>query len=265
MKEILFTVCGRGGSKGIKNKNIRPLCGEPLIAWTLFDAASAFRDDGEIRKTLAVDSDSDEILETAGRFAPGAYFHKRRDELAGDRVAKMDVIGEVLSHASRDMGRTFDAVVDLDITSPLRTPEDIERTCDFFFRGKKDVVFSVVPARRNPYFNMVERNGDGRFSLCKPSSFVARQQAPEVFDMNASIYVYNPEVFGRGVKSPAALDFDVFIMRDFGVIDIDHEEDLEMMNLLLEHGEHLLPDGLREKKKTLMAHAGAVCEGRVEE
>jgi CMP-N,N'-diacetyllegionaminic acid synthase len=265
MKEILFTVCGRGGSKGIKNKNIRPLCGVPLIDWTLFDAASAFRNDGEIRKTLAVDSDSDEILETAGRFAPGAYFHKRRNELAGDRAAKMDVIGEVLSDASRDTGRTFDAVVDLDITSPLRTPEDIERTCDVFFKGKKDVVFSVVPARRNPYFNMVERNADGRFTLCKPSSFVARQQAPEVFDMNASIYAYNPDVFGRDVKSPAALDFDVFIMRDFGIIDIDHEEDLEMMNLLLEHGEHLLPDGLREKKKTLMAQEVAGCEGRVKE
>ena len=86
-----------------------------------------------------------------------------------------------------------------------------------------------------------------------------------MFDMNASIYVYKPEVFGRGVKSPASLDFEVFIMRDFGVIDIDHEEDLEMMNLLLEQGEHLLPDALREKKKTLMAQAVAGCEGRVKE
>ncbi|MBL3540697.1 hypothetical protein [Aminivibrio sp.] len=135
----------------------------------------------------------------------------------------------------------------------------------FFLIGcTYDVVFSVVPARRNPYFNMVEKNGKGRFSLCKPSAFVARQQAPEVFDMNASIYVYNPKVFARGVKSPAALDLDVFVMRDFGVIDIDHEEDLGMMSLLLEHGEHLLPEGLREKKKMLMAQAGGGYEGRVE-
>lgn len=253
MTEVLITVCGRGGSKGIKNKNIRPLCGLPLIAWTLFDAELAFKDKAEIRKTLAVDSDSDEILKTASRFAPGAYFHKRRVDLAGDRVAKMDVIAEVLAGAQRDTGLIFDAVIDLDITSPLRTPEDIENACSIFFNGEKEVVFSVVPARRNPYFNMVEENADGKFGLCKPSSFVARQQAPEVFDMNASIYVYRPEVFGTGANSLTTLDFGLYLMRDYYVLDIDHESDLEMINLLLEHGGTFLSDGLRNKREKILA------------
>lgn len=254
MREVLITVCGRGGSKGIKNKNIRLLFGLPLIAWTLFDAELAFSEKAEIGKTLAVDSDSDEILETARRFAPGAYFHKRRIDLAGDRVAKMDVIAEVLAGAQRDTGLTFNAVIDLDITSPLRTPEDIENACSFFFSGEKEVVFSVVPARRNPYFNMVEKDMDGKFNLCKPSSFVARQQAPEVFDLNASIYVYRPGVFGTGTKSPATLDFGVYVMRDFYVLDIDHEGDLEMMNLLLEYGGAFLSEDLRCKKKKILTH-----------
>lgn len=251
MKEILFTVCGRGGSRGVKNKNIRPLCGIPLIAWTLFDVAAAFSNVSNVRKTLVVDSDSEEILEAARQCAPGALFHKRRDELAGDRVAKMDVIREAFAHVVSETGITFDAVVDLDITSPLRTSRDIEGACDAFFTIKRDVVFSVVPARRNPYFNMVEKDQAGRFRLCKPSAYIARQQAPEVFDMNASIYVYNPEVFAGDVNSPAALDFSVFIMRDFGILDIDNEEDLKMMELLLEYSDNLLSEELINKKSLL--------------
>lgn len=250
MKEILITVCGRGGSKGIRNKNLRPLCGVPLIAWTLYDAERAFEGREDIRKTIMVDSDSDEILAAARDLCPAALLHKRSDALAGDAAAKMDALREVLADLERE-GRNFDALIDLDITSPLRTFEDVEGTFALFEREECEVVFSVVPARRNPYFNMVEIDGAGRGALCKPSAFVARQQAPRVFDMNASIYVYNPEVFRKGVRSPTRLDFRIYEMRDYGVIDIDSEEDLRMMDLLLGAGEELLSEGLRGKKRML--------------
>lgn len=250
MKDILITVCGRGGSKGIRNKNLHPLCGVPLIAWTLHDAERAFEGREDVRKTILADSDSDEILAAARDLCPAALLHKRPDALAGDSAAKMDTLREVLADLER-AGRRFDALIDLDITSPLRIFEDVEGAFALFEREECEVAFSVVPARRNPYFNMVEIDDEGRGSLCKPSEFVARQQAPRVFDMNASIYVYRPEVFRRGARTPTSLDFRVFEMRDYGVIDIDTEEDLRMMELLLGAGEELLPEGLRGKKRAL--------------
>ncbi|GAB1485437.1 acylneuraminate cytidylyltransferase family protein [Aminivibrio sp.] len=251
MIEALITLCGRGGSRGLKNKNIRPLCGIPLIAWTLFDAEKAFENAKDIRKTVAVDSDSDLILETAQHFSPNIRLHKRREDLAGDRVAKMAVIGEVFRDISAETGKRFDLVIDLDITSPLRTGEDIENAANLFFSEKRDVIFSVAPSRRNPYFNMVERNGSGKFALSKASDFVARQQAPEVFDMNASLYIYKPDVFSRGVLSPVSVDFGIYEMRDYGVIDIDDEADLKLMELILRYGDPLLSEGLRRKKAAL--------------
>ena len=92
--------------------------------------------------------------------------------------------------------------------------------------------------------NVVEINDTGRGALCKPSEFVARQQAPRVYEMNASIYVYRPEVFRGEVRVPTRLDFGVFEMRDYGIIDIDTEGDLKMMELLLGSGEDLLAEGL---------------------
>lgn len=260
MKEVLITVCGRGGSKGIANKNLRTLCGVPLIAWTLHDAENALEGREGVRKTIVADSDSDEILSAARAFCPGALLHKRSEALAGDSVAKMDTLRGLLADLEND-GMAFDALIDLDITSPLRTFEDVEAAYDLFDRGEREVVFSVVPARRNPYFNMVEINDTGRGALCKPSEFVARQQAPRVYEMNASIYVYRPEVFRGEVRVPTRLDFGVFEMRDYGIIDIDTEGDLKMMELLLGSGEDLLAEGLLNKKLALVRGKRARMEG----
>lgn len=250
MKEILITVCGRGGSKGIRNKNLRPLCGVPLIAWTLYDAERVFERREGVRKTIVADSDSDEILAAARDICPAALLHKRSDVLAGDSAAKMDALRALLADLERE-GRYFDALIDLDITSPLRTFDDVEGAFALFEREGCEVAFSVVPARRNPYFNMVEIDGSGRGVLSKPSSFVARQEAPQVFDMNASIYVYCPEAFRKKIRMPTSLDFCIFQMRDYGVIDIDSEEDLDMMELLLGSGEKLLSEVLLRKKRAL--------------
>ncbi len=250
MKEILITVCGRGGSKGIRNKNLRPLCGVPLIAWTLYDAEHVFEGREDVRKTIVADSDSEKILAAARNFCPVALLHKRSDALAGDSAAKMDALRALLADFERE-GKHFDALIDLDITSPLRTFDDVEGAFSLFEQEMCEVVFSVVPSRRNPYFNMVETNETGGYALCKPSEFVARQQAPRVFDMNASIYVYHPEVFRGAVRSPTRLDFRVYKMRDYGLIDIDSEEDLQMMELLLGAGEKMLSEGLRGKKLAL--------------
>jgi CMP-N,N'-diacetyllegionaminic acid synthase len=80
-------------------------------------------------------------------------------------------------------------VIDLDITSPLRTLKNIEALVDKKLNSDADLVFSVTDSRRNPYFNMVMKTEKGYERVIK-SYYNARQEAPEIFDMNASMYAY---------------------------------------------------------------------------
>ena len=164
-------------------------------------------------------------------------------ELAGDQTPKVSVILDCLTKTEDACGMRFDLVVDLDITSPLRTVEDIHRAVTKkLARPETDVVFSVTPSRRNPYFNMVREEGSF-FVKAIPSSYTVRQQAPVFYDMNASIYAYSPEALQ--VKETATFfndRADVVLMKDTGILDIDSEEDYTLMQAVAEHFYKTLPE-----------------------
>ena len=133
----------------------------------------------------------------------------------------------------KNENKKYDYVIDLDITSPLRKVSDIENIFNKEIETQSDVVFSVVPSRRNPYFNMVEKTKDNKIVFSKPSSFVRRQDAPEVYDMNASIYCYKRDTLADSTKVPFKEKIDVVVMKDTYVLDIDHEEDFSIMECLV--------------------------------
>ena len=124
----------------------------------------------------------------------------------------------------------YDAVIDLDITSPLRRNRDIEAALAMLLEKEEtDVVFSVVPSRRNPYFNMVEVR-EGKVQKVIDAYFPSRQAAPKVYDMNASIYCYRRDsLLEKLVRSPLDGNFDQIIMEDTCVLDIDSEEDFRLL------------------------------------
>jgi CMP-N,N'-diacetyllegionaminic acid synthase len=131
------------------------------------------------------------------------------------------------------MKKDYDMVVDLDITSPLRTLNDLETLVEKKLNSDADVVFSVTDSRRNPYFNMVMKTDKG-YERVVQSNFNARQEAPEIFDMNASMYAYSPEFLtsGKGIFDGKC---DVIKMMDTAVLDIDHEIDYEFMTVIAEY------------------------------
>ena len=132
---------------------------------------------------------------------------------------------------------SFDAVVDLDITSPLRRLEDIEKLiAEYNSNSNYDLVFSVVPSRRNPYFNMVQENGKGFYEKVCKSNYTARQQAPAIYDVNGSIYAYRP-AFLESEITKTILDYNcgVTVMPEYFVVDIDSEHDLEVLEYLYPH------------------------------
>jgi len=222
------TICARGGSKGVKNKNIRELAGKPLIAHTIEQARSS-----GLFELIAVSSDSSEILDTARRLGADLMV-ERPAELATDTAAKLPAIRHCVEEAEKFKGRRFNIVVDLDVTSPLRLPEDIRGAVELLeSRGITNVI-TGTPARRSPYFNLVELGEDGVVRLSKPlaSPIVRRQDSPQCFDMNASIYVWlrdalfdHPAVF--------AADTRLYLMPEERSIDIDSELEFEFVELLM--------------------------------
>ena len=229
---ILITICGRAGSKGVKNKNIRDFLGTPLINHTIASSLLFRERNPEYSVDICVNSDSDELLEIATKNETVTAI-KRPTELAQDDSPKIPVMQYSLKYMENLMGIKYNYVIDLDITSPLRKVEDIKNAllkCKA--EAETDVVFSVVPARRNPYFNMIEI-ADGKVKKVKESHFVARQQAPEVYDMNASIYCFKRESLYNIFKtSPFDGTASFVLMKDTGILDIDSEEDFELMELI---------------------------------
>lgn len=230
---ILFTICGRAGSKGFENKNLKKMRGVPLSFYSLAAIKGYMDKHPEDKVVVALNTDSDPLvgLVRKQKIIPVVYV-ERKPELAGDIVAKVEVIKDTFL-ACNDFEP--DVVVDLDITSPMRRVEDIENIIKEYKKGIYDLVFSVVEARRSPYFNMVERKPDGFYRKICESKHTARQQASKSYEMNASIYAYSPD-FLRSDITKTIIDYNcgISMMPDYLVLDIDSEEDFAMMQYLHE-------------------------------
>ena len=141
----------------------------------------------EIEYDIVINTDSDTLIEMMkSNPLRKVDIIKRAPSLAGDTIGKIAVINNCLEEMRHRNKILYDVVLDLDITSPLRTVEDIEKILKKHFDKRPDVTTSVVPARRNPYFNQLKPTEKGMKRVIE-SDFTARQQAPEIFDMNASI------------------------------------------------------------------------------
>ena len=233
---ILFTICARAGSKGLKNKNLKSLHGRPLVSYTLAAIKAYIEAHPEVTVDVALNTDSRELISQVRDQTSfdGIIVVDREPELAGDTSAKVHVIQDTYKKCIQS-GRQYDFVVDLDLTSPLRRLCDIEKAVAQITSNEEyDVVFSVVKSRRSPYFNMVELKRDGFYRKICDSDFTARQQAPVTYELNASIYVYRSS-FLEGEIDKTLLEYNCGIveMQDYLVLDIDSEEDFDMLEKLI--------------------------------
>lgn len=212
----------------MKNKNLRLLSGKPLLAHTIELAKKS-----GLFAAVAISSDSQDILDAAG--IAGADLQIARPfELATDTAAKLPAIRHAVSEAEALMNCQFEVIVDLDATSPLRSFEDLLGAIRLLEDSDADNVITAAPARRSPYFNLVELNESGLVVLSKTLSLplVRRQDAPKCFDMNASIYVWRRGPF---FKSDAILAdrTRLYVMPEERSLDIDSEMDFEIVEYLM--------------------------------
>ena len=230
--KTLITICARGGSKGIPGKNIRLMNNIPLIGYSIKVAKQfAEKNDAEI----ALSTDSIEIRDTAAKFGLLTDY-LRPNDLANDTVGKLDAIADVLNYYEKLNNEHYDFILDLDVTSPLRTFNDLQ-SAFVILKEQEDAwnVFSVSPANRNPYFNMVEKTNKGFVKLVKEKKIIkSRQEAPLVYDMNASFYIYRRSFFNKGFQTAITEKSLAYVVPHL-CFDLDHPHDFTIMEFIKEN------------------------------
>lgn len=225
--KVLCTICARGGSKGVKNKNVRLINNKPLIAHTveLAIASGLFTD-------VVVSTDCDDIASAASSAGALSLF-KRPEHLASDEAAKLPVIKHAFTESERILEKKYDVLFDLDATSPLRIKSDIFGCFDMIISGKYRNIITASPARRSPYFNLVEIDGNGTPFVSKGSLTDRRQDSPKCYDMNASIYAWTREAI-LGDDKLFSDKTGLFVMPEERSLDVDTEFDFAIVSALME-------------------------------
>ena len=210
MRTFAF-VFARGGSKGIPRKNLQILAGKPLLAWSIEMGQSL----AEVERVF-VSTEDPEITETAISF--GAEVITRPAELAQDTSPEWLAWQHAIKVVEEKFGR-FERFLSLPATAPLRSQQDVER-CLNRLDKETDVVISMTPATRSPWFNMVYQGPKGDLRLLVEGNYTRRQDAPIGYDVTTLAYVLRPEFIlekqrlwdGRvkGIEIPPerALDID---------------------------------------------------------
>ncbi|MBK8465869.1 MAG: acylneuraminate cytidylyltransferase family protein [Chloracidobacterium sp.] len=216
---VLGIIPARGGSKGVHRKNIRPLCGKPLLAYTAEAAISA-------RLTKTILSTEDEEIADIGRSLGLDVPFMRPVELAEDATATFPVILHAVTKLE-SLGEHYDAVCLLQPTNPLRRTEDIDNCIEILEKTGADSVISILPVPHvyNPKW-VYWRSPDGEMKLSsgdvEPVS--RRQDLPPAFHREGSVYVTKRSVlteygnlYGRNVRG--------YEMDEANSINIDTKED----------------------------------------
>jgi CMP-N,N'-diacetyllegionaminic acid synthase len=228
---ILITICARGGSKGIPGKNIKLLNGKPLIEYTIISALNFSK---IFNAKVALSTDDDYILRVCNSIGLQTNY-RRPAGLSTDTAGKIDTILDILLFEEKENKIKYDYILDLDVTSPLRTQLDLIEAFEKLQNDKNALnIFSVNIANKNPYFNMVEKNEKGYFELSKKGDFLTRQSANEVFELNASFYFYRRDFFNNDNKQVINESSLIYLMKHI-CFDLDHPIDFEFMNFLLEN------------------------------
>ncbi|MCP2043674.1 acylneuraminate cytidylyltransferase family protein [Pontibacter sp. HSC-36F09] len=227
---ILITICARGGSKGIPGKNIKELNGLPLIAYTI-NVANEFAK--RYNADVSLSTDDSLIMAKAAEYGLMTSYI-RPEILATDTAGKIDVIQDLVNYEESTRAKEYDFIVDLDVTSPMRTLQDLEEALKRIQSHPEALnIFSVNPANRNPYFNMVEEYGDGFVRVVKKAGDIkSRQAAPPVYDMNASFYIFRKSFFEQGYRTSTTERSLAYVMKHI-CFDLDHPIDFTIMEIMM--------------------------------
>ena len=228
--KTICLICARGGSKGVPKKNIRPLAGKPLIAYSIEIALRT-----EFFSDVIVSTDDPEIAEISAHYGATVPF-MRPSQMASDTAEKLDAMHYTVTRLANE-GMEFEFVIDKDPTVPFIDRHDIARCMDALKSPDCDTAVGVTEPHINPYFNMVEIGANGFLDISKnPSSpmvsrYLRRQDCPPVYNMHGLIGLKkNIFIEQRKVYSTRTLPI---ICPPMHSIMIDYEIDFQFCEFLL--------------------------------
>lgn len=214
----------RGGSKGVRRKNVRPLCGEPLVAHSIRHALQS----SQVDETY-VTTDDDEIAEVS--LAAGARIIKRPPELSGDRASSESAIIHAMDEIEKERGAALELVAFLQCTSPIRRPEDIDRAIELLKTESADSLLSVVETHR---FFWSESDGQMQSLNYDYRNRRRRQDFENSYMENGSLYVFRADGM-RAARNRLFGKIVPYIMSPDSAFEIDDELDFVILEAIMKH------------------------------
>ena len=230
-EKILAILTARGGSKGVPRKNIRPVCGKPLIAYSI-ETALQVRDQ---LYRIIVSTDDAEIAEISRQYGAEVPF-LRPAELAADKTPTLPVLQHAVRFVEEEDGIRIGWVLLLQPTSPLRTKEDILAALELARCGGCDSVISVVQTPTHPLFmKRIENNRLLSFSdVLVEKEGTRRQDAqPPAYVRNGAIYITRRDVLMER-NSIWGETIRPYVMPPERSVNIDSELDLKLAEVMLQ-------------------------------
>lgn len=221
---VVAIIPARGGSKGIKDKNIIDLCGKPLLAYSIEAALNCkYIDD------VVVSTDSEKIADVARQYGASVPFI-RPASLAGDESKTIDVIIHVIEELKKT-GINYDTMVLIQATSPLRDCNDIEGALEKYIRNDKKSLVAVSKVSDSPILirRLIDENHMENLLSC--DSTVRRQDMPQYYRVNGSIYINSVNELSQNTSFND--NVVPYIIDETHAVDIDELKDVEIAKYYL--------------------------------
>lgn len=223
-KSVLAIIPARGGSKGVPRKNIRNLCGKPLIAWTIEEARKSRYID-----RIILSSEDIEIITVAKQWGCEVPFVRPQDLAQDDTPGMTPVLYTIDTLAEK-----YEYVVLLQVTSPLRTVEDIDGCIEWCIKHQANSCMAISEVSENPYWMFTIGQDNQLTKLMETDSeYLRRQDLPKVFIINGAMYIAQTEwlLKNKEFDSPETIGY---IMPQERAVDIDCEMDFKICELIKE-------------------------------
>ena len=230
MKNIAI-IPARSGSKGLKDKNIRMLCGKPLIAYSIECAAKS-----QLFDKIFVSTDSLQYAQIAEKYGGDASF-LRTEKNSGDEANSWDVVKEVIANFE-DKNDIYDNIMLLQPTSPLRSSEDIKESFALMRKKSANAIISVTKAEHSPAWCDLLMKDLCMDSFCDNEyANLPRQMIPDYYRINGAIYLLKKEELYE--KKMFRNKCYAYIMPNDRSIDIDTELDFTIAESILNTGKYI--------------------------
>jgi len=224
-QRVVAVIPARGGSKSVPGKNIQPLQGKPLLAWSIAVAQAVCEIDRIIVST------DDPRIATVAR-AHGAEVYARPPELATDEALVIDALKDLL-HTLQSEGEAIEWVVLLEPTCPLRAVGDVQACLELVAKGCYDSVATFKEAELNPH--RAWRLNDGVPEVFIPGAipWLPRQKLPKAYQLNGAVYVFRASLLAHEAKSLLVGKLGAVLMPRERSQDIDDKVDFTIVEAFL--------------------------------